>query len=334
MTKKNILLLKGGNGSEHDVSIISAQYIKDCLQKHSKYTVIDVEISKNSEWLYLGQPCHLSSNKKLKTSQSNKTLFEIDYCVPCFHGFPGETGEIQGLLKLMGIAYFGNHLEASILCFNKISTKLWLEKFNIPTTPFIFINEFSEMNLTRVKEFFIKNKTIFVKAANQGSSVGCYPVKQVEFLEDTLKKAFQYSDNILIEKELKARELEVSVFSYNGVIHASEPGEIICPDGFYDYSEKYSAKSNTQTEVEAKNLTKQQIQEIKKYSTQAFKALNLKDLSRIDFFLTDDNQIYLNEINTFPGLTPISMFPKMMENTGVLFSDFLDNCINKQLSND
>jgi D-alanine-D-alanine ligase len=137
---------------------------------------------------------------------------------------------------------------------------------------------------------------------------------------------------VLVEQAVKPRELEVAAYQYQGELHISKPGEVIAPeDAFYSYEEKYSASSHSKTEVEASNLTEQQLEIIRTSSEKVFTQMRLRHLSRIDFFLTPEGNIYLNEVNTFPGMTPISMFPKMLENNGHKFSEFLADCVRSSL---
>jgi len=179
---------------------------------------------------------------------------------------------------------------------------------------------------------FVVVAGVFVKAARQGSSVGCYKVTDIEQLQKALNDAFGYSDQVLVEQAVKPRELEVAAYQYQGELHISKPGEVIAPeDAFYSYEEKYSASSHSKTEVEASNLTEQQLEIIRTSSEKVFTQMRLRHLSRIDFFLTPEGNIYLNEVNTFPGMTPISMFPKMLENNGHKFSEFLADCVRSSL---
>ena len=201
-----------------------------------------------------------------------------------------------------------------------------MNSVGIPNAPFIMTKDYND----EAVEFFNQHQDIYVKASNQGSSVGCFHVTSESDLKSAIEKAIKLSPYVLIEKTITGRELEVSVFEYQGKIHSTAPGEILCPEGeFYDYDQKYSQDSNTVTHVEAKNISSEQTQKIKDYATQLFKLLNLKDLARVDFFLTESGEIFLNEPNTFPGMTSISLFPKMMENSGVLFSDFLNDRISQ-----
>ncbi len=327
MNKKNILILFGGGGSEHEVSCVSASYIKEELSKCNEFNPILVEISKSGSWISKDRECSLNG-KILKTPTEQPY---IDYVIPCFHGKPGETGEIQGYLDTIGLPFLGQHSEAAVLTFNKVQTKLLLEKLGIPNTPWTFVNKYIGIDEDSVLSFFDMHLDVFVKASNQGSSVGCFHVKERSELISRINEAFNFSDNVLIEKTIKGRELEVAVFENNGKIVATAPGEILCTGDFYDYDQKYSKESTTEVEVLAKNLTEQQLKSLEDYSIKAFKAFGLRHLSRVDFFVSD-NDIYLNEINTFPGMTPISMFPKMLENTGLKFSEYIKEIITNTLN--
>ncbi|HCG8029000.1 TPA: D-alanine--D-alanine ligase [Vibrio parahaemolyticus] len=324
---KNILLLCGGGSSEHEISLLSANFVEQQLNLIQNAKVTRVEI-KNEGWVTdQGELVYLDLNtKKLCSNESNQT---IDFIVPCIHGFPGETGDIQSLFEIAGIPYLGCGPEASSNSFNKITSKLWYDALDIPNTPYLFLTRNDEHAHRQAEQAFEKWGKVFVKAARQGSSVGCYSVTEKQAIATAVNDAFGYSDQVLVEKAVKPRELEVAAYEMNGELHITKPGEVIAPDGaFYSYDEKYSSSSHSLTEVEAKNLTQEQIDKIRHVSETVFKQMNLRHLSRIDFFLTEDNEIYLNEVNTFPGMTPISMFPKMLQNNGHKFHEFLEDCIN------
>ncbi|ELA9811005.1 TPA: D-alanine--D-alanine ligase [Vibrio parahaemolyticus] len=324
---KNILLLCGGGSSEHEISLLSANFVEQQLNLIQNVKVTRVEI-KNEGWVTdQDELVYLDLNtKQLCSNESNQT---IDFIVPCIHGFPGETGDIQSLFEIAGIPYLGCGPEASSNSFNKITSKLWYDALDIPNTPYLFLTRNDEHAHRQAEQAFEKWGKVFVKAARQGSSVGCYSVTEKQAIATAVNDAFGYSDQVLVEKAVKPRELEVAAYEMNGELHITKPGEVIAPDGaFYSYDEKYSSSSHSLTEVEAKNLTQEQIDKIRHASETVFKQMNLRHLSRIDFFLTEDNEIYLNEVNTFPGMTPISMFPKMLQNNGHKFHEFLEDCIN------
>ncbi len=336
MNKKNILLLCGGSGTEHEVSLVSAKFLEKNLQEIGLYNVIKVEIGKpkttdktfrliNADGS-IGQTVEINSKRQLVGSN---ILFDLHYVVPCIHGPPGETGEIQTYLELINLPYFGCGPEASIICFNKVTSKLWFNALDIPNTPFEFLTSIEDA--PKAHKLMDLHSKVFVKAASQGSSVGCYQVFKKDELDTALKNAFKYSEYVLVEKMVTARELEISTYEFDGVIHASVPGEINCPSAFYSYEEKYDPKSKTTTEIVAPGLTTDIVESMRAYAIKAFKALKLRHQSRIDFFYTDDGKIYLNEINTFPGATPISMFPKMMENNGHSYLTFISTIIKKDI---
>lgn len=324
---KNILLLCGGCSSEHEISLLSANFVEQQLNLIENVKVTRVEI-KNEGWVTnQNELVYLDLNTKQLCSDTSSLA--VDFIVPCIHGFPGETGDIQSMFEIAGIPYLGCGPEASSNSFNKITSKLWYDAIGIPNTPYLFLTRNDEYAHEQAQQAFDKWGKVFVKAARQGSSVGCYSVTKKSELRQAVNDAFGFSEQVLIEKSVKPRELEVAAYEMGGQLYITKPGEVIAPDGaFYSYDEKYSSASHSLTEVEAKNLTEEQVDAILEASQTVFKQMNLRHLSRIDFFLTEDNEIYLNEVNTFPGMTPISMFPKMLQNNGHQFHDFLADCIN------
>ncbi|TON38138.1 D-alanine--D-alanine ligase A, partial [Vibrio parahaemolyticus] len=278
---KNILLLCGGGSSEHEISLLSANFVEQQLNLIQNVKVTRVEI-KNEGWVTdQGELVYLDLNtKKLCSNESNQT---IDFIVPCIHGFPGETGDIQSLFEIAGIPYLGCGPEASSNSFNKITSKLWYDALDIPNTPYLFLTRNDEHAHKQAEQAFEKWGKVFVKAARQGSSVGCYSVTEKQAIAKAVNDAFGYSDQVLVEKAVKPRELEVAAYEMNGELHITKPGEVIAPDGaFYSYDEKYSSSSHSLTEVEAKNLTQEQIDKIRHASETVFKQMNLRHLSRID----------------------------------------------------
>ncbi|ODS04717.1 D-alanine--D-alanine ligase [Vibrio scophthalmi] len=330
MKKTSILLLCGGGSSEHDVSLVSANYLQSQLQLTPEFEVTRIEMKKEGWFTDQGELALLDSN----TGQLNfaDQSLHVDFVVPCIHGFPGETGDIQSLLELAGIPYLGCRAEASTNSFNKITSKLWYDALGIPNTPYLFLSENNADAFEKTKQAFEKWGSVFVKAACQGSSVGCYKVTELNELQKAIDDAFSYSDQVLVEQAVKPRELEVAAYEYQGELVLTLPGEVKAPDNtFYSYEEKYSAASHSTTDVVAKNLTEEQIEAIRINAEKVFKQMKLRHLSRIDFFLTPEGNIYLNEVNTFPGMTPISMFPKMLENNGHQFHQFLADCVKSSI---
>ena len=313
-----VLLICGGGGAEHDISLLSADFFLQHLQSMEKVKIHRVEIDRCGDW---EGACRLERGGVLACNGGKRVA--LHFAIPCIHGSPGEDGRIQSLFELMGLPYLGSGPEASLLAFDKVSTKLWAESLGVPTTPFIFVGDSSSKSLARADSCLQQWGEVFVKPSRQGSSMGMAKVSQKGRLKGAIEQAFAYSSVVLIERAMVGRELELAVYEYGGELQVSAPGEILCPDGFYDYRQKYDKGSTTQTCVEAKGLDIEQIKTLKDYASRVFGALGCRHLARVDFFMTDGGEILLNEINTFPGHTNISMFPMMMENNGHSYRDFL-----------
>ena len=323
----NIILMCGGDGSEHDISLKSADFLEAKLGEIQNVRVVRVVLHRRKWVLADGTPCIAVGLKTLVTPTES---IHMDYVIPCIHGFPGETGDIQSFLEILGVPYMGCGSEASRLCFNKVSTKLWLSAVGIPNTPYVFLSDNSQASQASALQAMRNWGSVFVKAASQGSSVGCYKVDDLAKLPDAINDAFKYSRQVLVEKNVHPRELEVAVYQYGDEVIATNPGEIKTDKStFYSWEEKYDGSSKAETVVEAE-LSDEQKEQIRSLALKAFDQLKLRDLSRIDFFISADGEILLNEINTFPGMTPISMFPKMLEHHGDSMTEFLKQCIARE----
>ena len=321
-SKKTIMLVYGGGGEEHEISIISASYLQELLQKHSPYQLIPVEMTKEGYWQSQAHGrCFLGHDRQL-ICQNGESI-EIDLAIPCLHGYPGETGDVQSVFALYNLPYIGSDSESSKICFNKVTTKLYLQAWDIPVAPSIFLSHPDSTSIEKAMAFHKQHHKTIIKASSQGSSVGCYMIEDIKDLEKSIRMAFDLSPYVLIEKVIQGREIEVAVYEYKDKLEISYPGEILAHNQFYSYEEKYSKKSQTLCLARANEISDKTIESINKYAKMAFENLRLKDLSRIDFFLSQNNDVYINEINTMPGLTPISLFPKMVEENGHSFSDYL-----------
>ncbi|UTM60110.1 D-alanine--D-alanine ligase [Photobacterium sp. CCB-ST2H9] len=328
MNPIHVLLLCGGGSAEHEVSLVSANFIEQNLQSIDGIRYIRIEMKSDGWFDKDNQRWQLNLDRSIQSDSGEK--LPVDYVIPCVHGYPGETGDLQSLLELVGLPYFGCGPQASTNCFNKITSKLWFDALGIPNTPYVFLSEQTEEAFQSAAEALERWGSVFVKAACQGSSVGCYRATDQASLREAIKNAFTFSDQVLVEKTIRPRELEVAAYQYGDELIITKPGEVTCPDGkFYTYEEKYSADSHSTTVVEATNISEEQVELIRAYARKAFVHLKLEDLSRIDFFLSEENEILLNEINTFPGMTPISMFPQMLAHYGHQFADYLEKAIRK-----
>lgn len=325
MPNKNVLLLCGGGSTEHEISLRSVKFYEECLKQIPAVNTIWIEIDKQGQWVDRTGKKYLLDGKRFLRAfeQDGDPGIKIDMAIPCIHGYPGETGDLQSYFEMIGLPYFGCNSETSKMCFNKITTKMWATALGVANTPYIFLSEKGEESLKKALEFQKAHSEVVVKASNQGSSVGCYMVPKGGDVKKAVEDAFALSPFVLIEKRMHPRELEVSAYEYDGKLQISYPGEIVTPTStFYTYEEKYSSASESKTFIRAENVTPEQVKTITEYATKLYHGLKIRHLSRIDFFL-DNGVIYLNEINTFPGSTSISMFPKMLEANGHSFVAFL-----------
>ena len=324
----NVLLLCGGDGAEHSVSLVSADFLEQKLKEVADFNVIRAEI--HNHRFHLKDGCgYFDADGNFCFGEQS---FHVDCVIPCIHGVPGETGDIQSFLDMYDIPFIGCGSEASRNCFNKISTKLYLNALGIPNSPFIMLALNNDEYQRQALEFFDKYHDVYVKAASQGSSVGCYHVTCREELLTKITEAFSYSTEVILEKNIVHRELECAAYETDEGLVITNPGEIIMPKNvFYTYEEKYSKDSATVTTVEPQNLEQSVIDEIRSMARRAFIGLKLRDLSRIDFFYSKEDGVLINEINTFPGETPISMFPKLLEHHGDSMTEFLSQAVRRAI---
>lgn len=323
---KNILLLFGGNSSEHFVSCKSAKAILENIDI-SKFIITSVGISKDNNWyIFDDELKYLEDGTWLEHSWNNKIdniidyIKEFDVVFPITHGTNGEDGKLQGMLDLFNIKYVGCKTLASSIGMDKELSKIIFNNTNIAQIPYVTV--YDDFDVSKIINTL--SLPLIIKPANGGSSIGISKATNEEELEMGIKEALKYDNKVIIEKFIKGRELECSIIEDNGELYVSSIGEIIPHNDFYDYESKYNLDSKT---IIADNLNTEITNEIKNTAIKAFKALGGSGFSRIDFFLVDNN-IYLNEINTLPGFTPISMYPKLLMNDGYRFKDIITILIN------
>jgi D-alanine-D-alanine ligase len=331
--KRTLLLISGGQSTEHEITLVSANYIKTILD-HEKFLIHEVLIDKEGLWWMNNTNVSLTS-KGLLVMEEDLKLLKIDLVVSWIHGKPGETGHLAALCELYNIPFLGPTYENHLVCFNKVLTKLWCEKFEIPTASFLTLSRLDNFELLKAQTYFDKHGHLFVKASHQGSSVGCYEITRKDQLRGAIEEAFKLSPFVLIERFVKKRELEISVFQYQNTIHVTWPCEIKSPQSFYDFNEKYDKNSQAQIILKA-DLDPTIVKNIQDLAIKLFQSMQIKTFCRMDFFLEGDQPL-LNEINTFPGLTPISMFPKMidqylLENFNLNFPDYFNQTLEESLT--
>jgi D-alanine-D-alanine ligase len=331
--KIHIVLLFGGKSAEHEVSIRSAQSIYNVLDK-SKYEITLIGIDKNGAWLSLNVQQFLSikviiSDKQTPT-YSIDNLFQagkskVDAVFPVLHGPFGEDGTIQGLLKLANVPFVGAGVLGSAVGMDKDVAKRLLRDAGLPNAKFHIYNEYDRKTISFEKVRKDLGLPLFIKPANLGSSVGISKVHdRAEFVK-AINSAFQYDSKILIEEYIKGREIECSVLGNEKPI-ASVCGEIIPNHEFYSYEAKYLDDNGAALSIPAKIL-KPLMSKVQILAVKAYKVLCCEGMARVDFFLKENGEIYINEINTIPGFTSISMYPKLWEKSGIPYGKLTDTLI-------
>jgi len=330
-----VALLFGGRSAEHEISLISAASIFSHLDKE-KFEILSIYINREGLWRRVPSPLkpqeELNSGKFFSFLPWNSSFFshelQADIYFPVLHGPFGEDGTIQGLLELAGVPYVGAGVLASALGMDKAMCKKIWQSYDLPVVPHLTLTLSQwhiqkELLLAEIQEKF--NLPLFVKPANLGSSVGITKVIENSQLEKAISRAFSYDQKILIEKAITGREIECSVLG-NDHPRASLPGEIIPSREFYDYQDKY-LENKAQLIVPAE-LSPEKVKEIQNLSVKAFQAIEGQGMARVDFFLEkESHQVYLNEINTIPGFTAISMYPRLWEVSGIPYSQLLEELI-------
>ncbi len=344
MSKKKIrvALLFGGKSAEHEVSIQSAKNVYRSLDKN-KYEVVLIGIDKKGIWHQLQESYLLGSTfshqKSLKDGDevslvikdgnsmvlsSGATNFEnIDVVFPVLHGPFGEDGTVQGALQLMNIPYVGSGVLGSAVGMDKDVTKRLLRAAGIPISKFLVFRKGENISFSQVKKEL--GLPCFIKPANLGSSIGVNKAHDEKKFARAVSEAFLYDNKIIVEEYIKGREVEISVLGNEDPI-VSIPGEILATHEFYDYNAKYIDENGAKLEIPAK-MSKTKIKEMQELAIKTFKALCLEGMARIDFFLAEDGTFYVNEANTIPGFTNISMYPQLWEASGLTYQQLVDRLI-------
>jgi D-alanine-D-alanine ligase len=336
-------ILFGGRSGEHEVSLASAASVIRGLDP-DKYEAVPIGITKEGHWL-IGTGAQKMLPEVLKGGQrvmmtadpTDAALVKldgsgggqrIDVVFPVMHGTFGEDGTIQGLLDLAGLPFVGAGVLGSAIGMDKDVAKRLLQVAKIPVVPWITVHRHAWESNPQDIQTTIEAKfayPVFVKPATLGSSVGMTKAHSREELAPSLNLAAEFAMKILVEQCVVAREIEVSVLG-NHDPKASVPGEIVPHREFYDYAAKY-LEEGSQILIPAK-LKPAQVKKFQKYAVDAFRALELSGMARVDFFLEKESgKIYLNEVNTIPGFTSISMFPKMWEASGIPFRELINKLI-------
>lgn len=344
--KLNLALIFGGRSGEHEVSLMSASSVLAILDTR-KYNIYQVGITRQGKWFYGTNA--LEAFKKNDLSTLNQSLFKpepgepflyivnngqlqplarIDVVLPILHGSYGEDGTLQGLLELIDVAYVGAGVSGSAVGMDKGIFKHVMQAMGIPTLPFTVMHR--EQILTDLPTMIAQAESVapyplFTKPANLGSSVGILKCRNRSELQEGLLEAARFDRRVVIEKGVSAREIEISVLGNEDPI-ASLPGEVIPKDSFYTYEDKY-VHGVAELIIPAQ-LSPVVIGEIQKFAVMAYKAVDCAGMARVDFFIDKETgKFYLNELNTIPGFTSISMYPKLWEASGITYAELIEKLI-------
>lgn len=365
MSRKTIAVLFGGVSVEHEVSLVSSKFIVSNLDP-SKFSLLPVFISKDGRWqravLENWQDGHtpdlIPDSEIVPMLQGSppgrfaevvrgeiKEIFSVDAVFPVLHGTFGEDGSVQGLIDLMGVPCVGVDLPGSSLCIDKIVSKTILRDNGIPVAPFF---GFARADWQNDKETALRRiedeigLPCFIKSSNLGSSVGVSRVSSPETIADAVEASFDFSERVIVERAvMNLREVEVSVIG-NQDPRASVPGELVVEGGFYDYEKKYHDES---TEFRIPCDLDQELQErVRALALASYTVLCCTGMARVDFLVdADTEQVFVSEINTIPGFTPISMYPKLWEASGLCVGEMLEmlvelaeqrHCMKRELKTD
>ena len=310
---KRIALLYGGESEEHDVSIMGHKYMLGLLENVG-YDVISVYIDRSGDWYISKERVFPYRSNDGGILLAGRHKLKIDAAIPLLHGDGGESGEIQGLLKSAAIPFVGSDVSSGAICLDKHYTKCIAEKMGIPLVKWVvFPKEATADEALAICEDKLPFP-IFLKPRRLGSSVGIYRVNSRDEFKKIYPIAHKTANGLLMAEELvvNKRELECAFYSARGVTKISEPGEILI-DGFYGYDEKYVRSAGTLARASVSDSVKK---EAKYFSMMLAEACNMRHLGRIDYFLSDGKLLF-NEINTFPGFTEQSLYPKMLMSLGI-----------------
>lgn len=337
---KSVALICGGQSPEHEISIRSVKNVLRELDR-SKYAIHVIGISKAGKW-FLKEESALGAFISEEGDQvqivpgspdcfhtEKGSLGKIDVIFPILHGPNGEDGSIQGLFKLLNIPFVGSGILGSAMSMDKDVAKKMLKSEGLHVADWVLLRKGASVpSYAEVSEKL--GAVLFVKPANMGSSVGVSRVSDANNWDKAIRIAFENDDKVLVESLITGREIECAVKG-NQVVTASGVGEVVSGE-VYSYDQKYASDSSAKTVIPAE-VSETELEKLRTHAVRAYQALECKGLSRVDSFLTDSGEVYINEINTIPGFTSISMYPSLWEQAGVPYAVLLDELIALAMDN-
>lgn len=348
MTRRRVALLFGGRSAEHEISVISARGIFDAIDSE-RYAVSLIAIGQNGRWWLQKNASNLPAvvepsgleisflpggrGRALVHSEGREVyrIKEFDVVLPVLHGSFGEDGTVQGLLEIAQVPYVGSGVLGSALCMDKQVSKRVLRDAGLPIAKFLTCARTERCDFQSAQSA-LGNASLFVKPARLGSSIGISKVSTEPEFNAALDLAFRYDDKVLVEESVQAREIECGVLEAangTGELHTTWPGEIVpalSRHAFYSYEAKYRDNAGADLITRAA-LSQETSDRIQVLSRQVFRLLGCEGMARVDFFLKADGEALINEVNTIPGFTPFSMYPRMMQEAGVPYGELIQTLL-------
>lgn len=341
--KKKIALIFGGRSSEHEVSVNSAKNINKALDQE-KFEIILIGVSKQGTWYLLNQEqltqATIVNDQDFPSKQAialvsylgkpmlsyldSHERMNIDCVFPIIHGTNGEDGTLQGLFKIMNVPFVGCDTLSSALCMDKEFMKMVMTSMGIPNSKYLVLRKLEKYSYEDISQKL--GTPFFIKPANAGSSVGVHKIKSAADFTEKIKDAFSYDHKVIAEEFISGQELECSVKGLNAQAQASVAGELVVKHEFYSYEAKYLDANGAEIHIPAK-ISPEKMQELKTLAVKTYKALSCDGLARVDFFLQPNGKLVVNEINTLPGFTKISMYPMMWEASGTTYKSLITELI-------
>lgn len=344
--KKNIAIICGGKSPEHEISIRSVKNVIEALDRN-RFEATVIGISKEGTWYHFPTPDLLKDLKSISDNKKPKGLstasfvviegepvlylldsgkkIKVDAAFPVLHGSFGEDGTIQGLIRMMGLPLVGCDVLASAAGMDKEVMKRLFKEAGIPSARYVLLTTNKKPSYQEIAKEL--GSPFFIKPANAGSSVGVHKIKSAQDFDKKLKDAFLYDSKVLAEEFIEGREVECSVLGHTFSSKASTAGEIVLHTEFYSYDAKYIDDKSAETKIPA-DLRPDTLRKVQALAVKVFETMLCEGMTRVDFFIRKkDGEVYVNELNTIPGFTSISMYPKMWEASGITYKNLISQLI-------
>lgn len=341
-----VALIFGGKSPEHDVSINSAKNIYAAIDK-SRFQVCLIGVGRGGRWFRLSEEAFLAPGVRIDDGEplaiipgaekgqiirlgELSAIEQIDVVFPIIHGPYGEDGTLQGMLKQLNLPFVGPDVVGSAVSMDKDISKRLLREADLKVANALVFHHFEKDAIDYHAVVNQLGLPVFVKPANMGSSVGVKKADDVKELKEAIATAFKFDHKILVEEAIYGRELECAVMG-NGRVETTGVGEVIMTDGFYDYDAKYESEDAAQVQIPAKDIDDQMLAKLMLVAKNAYQVLGCEGMTRVDMFMDEEGNVFINEVNTLPGFTDISMYPKLWMQNGVEYAELISLLIDLAL---